>query len=55
MTSSVGFSEIFLILAIMVIFIDSKRIPGLIRQSVKTIAQLRAAVKKFIDEINAKS
>jgi len=51
MTSGIGFSEILLILAIIVIFVDSKHIPGLIRKSVKTVAQLRAAVKKVIDEI----
>jgi Sec-independent protein translocase protein TatA len=54
MTSGIGFSEILLILAIMVIFVDSKHIPGLIQKSVKIVAQLRAAVKKFIDEINVK-
>jgi len=54
MISGIGFSEILLILAVMVIFIDSKHIPGIIRQSVKAMAQLRAAVKKFIDEINVK-
>jgi len=52
MTSGIGFSEILLILAIIVIFVDSKHIPGLIRKSVKTVAQLRAAVKRFVDEIN---
>jgi len=52
MTSGIGISEILLIVAIMVIFVDSKHIPGLIRKIVKTMAQLRAAVKKFVDEIN---
>jgi len=51
MTSGIGFSEILLILAIIVIFVDSKHIPGLIRKSVKTVAQLRGAIKKFVDEI----
>ena len=51
MTSGVGFSEILLILAIIVIFVDSKHIPGLVRKSVEIVSQLRAAVKKFIDEI----
>jgi len=54
MTSGVGFSEILLVLAIIVIFVDAKQIPGLIRKSVKIIAQLRAAVKKFLDEIDIK-
>jgi len=52
MTSGIGFSEILLILAIIVIFIDSKQIPGLIRKSIKIVSQVRAAVKKFIDELN---
>ncbi len=51
MTSGIGFFEILLILAIMVIFVDSKQIPGLIRKSVKVIAQVRAAIKKFIEEL----
>jgi Sec-independent protein translocase protein TatA len=54
MTSGVGFSEILLVLAIIVIFVDAKQIPELIRKSVKIIAQLRAAVKKFLDEIDIK-
>jgi len=54
MTSGVGFSEIFLILAIIVIFVDAKQIPELIRKSVRIIAQIRAAVKKFIDDIDIK-
>jgi len=51
MTSGIGISEILLILAIIVIFVDSKHIPDLVRKSVKTMAQLRAAVRNIIDEI----
>jgi Sec-independent protein translocase protein TatA len=54
MTSGIGFSEIFLILIIMVIFVDAKQIPGLIRKSFKIMAQLRAAIKKFIDDMDVK-
>jgi Sec-independent protein translocase protein TatA len=54
MTSGIGFSEILLILAIIVVFVDSKHIPGLVRKSVKTMAQLRTAVKRFIDEMDVK-
>ncbi len=54
MSSGIGFSEILLILAVMVIFIDSKKIPGLIRKSFRIAGQLRAAVKKFIDEFDVK-
>jgi len=54
MTSGVGFSEVLLILAIIVIFVDTKQIPGLIRKSARIVAQLRATVKKYIDDINIK-
>jgi Sec-independent protein translocase protein TatA len=54
MSTGIGFSEILLILAIIVIFIDSKQIPGLIRNSIKIMGQVRAAIKKFIDELDVK-
>jgi Sec-independent protein translocase protein TatA len=54
MASGIGFSEILLILAIMVIFIDSKQIPELIRKSFRIAGQLRAAIRKFIDEFDVK-
>jgi Tat protein translocase TatB subunit len=54
MTSGIGFSEILLVLVITVIFVEPKQIPGLIRKSVKIVAQLRAAIKKFIDELDVK-
>ncbi|MDR1829878.1 MAG: hypothetical protein LBQ76_03820 [Candidatus Fibromonas sp.] len=50
MTSGIGFSEILLVLAIMVIFVEPKKIPGLIRECFKIATQLREAIKKFIDE-----
>ena len=54
MTSGIGFSEILLILVIMLIFVDAKQIPGLIRKSLKIIGQIRAEIKKFIDEMDVK-
>ncbi|MCL2220493.1 MAG: twin-arginine translocase TatA/TatE family subunit [Chitinispirillia bacterium] len=51
MTSGVGFSEILLILALIVIFINPKQLPGLIRRVSKTAAQLQAAVRKYIDDV----
>ncbi|MCL2283091.1 MAG: hypothetical protein FWC26_07220 [Fibromonadales bacterium] len=54
MTSGVGYSEVLLILLVMVIFINPKQIPGLIRKFFKITAQLRAAVKKFLDEMEIK-
>jgi Sec-independent protein translocase protein TatA len=54
MASGISFSEILLILVLIIIFVDAKQIPGLIRKSVKVIVQLRTAFKKFIDEIDVK-
>ncbi|MCL2183053.1 MAG: hypothetical protein FWB85_06260 [Chitinispirillia bacterium] len=52
MTSGVGFSEILLILVLIVIFINPKQLPGLIRKTSKTAAQLRSAVRKYMDDVN---
>jgi Sec-independent protein translocase protein TatA len=54
MISGIGFSEFFLILAIIIVFVSPKDAPRLIRKIFKIIAQLRAAVKKFLDEIDVK-
>jgi len=54
MTSGIGFSEILLVLAVMVIFVDPKQIPGLIRKSFRIVSQLRTAIKRFIDEFDVK-
>ena len=53
MKSGIGLSEILLILALVVIFVDSKKIPGLIRKTFKIAGQLRATVRKFLDDIGA--
>lgn len=52
MTTGIGLSEIILILALMVIFVDSKQIPVLIRKTLKIIAQIKAKVKEIMDEVN---
>ena len=52
MKSGIGLSEILLILALVVIFVDSKKVPGLIRKTFKIVGQLRAAAKKFLDDIS---
>jgi Sec-independent protein translocase protein TatA len=54
MTSGVSLSEILLVLALIVIFVDAKQIPGLIRKSMKIVAQARASIKKFLDDIEIK-
>lgn len=52
MTTGIGLSEIILILALMVIFVDSKQIPALIRKAFKIVAQIKAKVKEIMDEVN---
>jgi Tat protein translocase TatB subunit len=54
MTNGIGFSEILLIVAVMVIFVKPKDIPEVMRKVFKTLGQLRTTVKKFIDEIEEK-
>ncbi|MCL2260251.1 MAG: hypothetical protein FWC15_02730 [Fibromonadales bacterium] len=54
MTSGIGYSEILLILVVMLIFIDAKQIPDLLRKTFKIIAQLRATIKKILDEMDIK-
>ena len=54
MTSGISFSEILLILVVIIIFVDSKQLPGLLRKSFKIVRELRAAVKRFIDDIDVK-
>jgi Sec-independent protein translocase protein TatA len=54
MNSGVSVSEIFLILTIIIIFVKPKDIPQLIRKSFKLAAQLRATIKKIIDDIDVK-
>jgi Sec-independent protein translocase protein TatA len=52
MRSGVGLSEILLIMALIVVFVDSKQIPGLARKTFRAAGQMRAAVKKYMNEIN---
>ncbi|MDR0515668.1 MAG: hypothetical protein LBH25_01325 [Fibromonadaceae bacterium] len=54
MTSGIGLSEILLVLVLMVVFVEPKKVPGLIRKSLRIVAQLRSAIKKFIDELDVK-
>ena len=51
MKSGIGFFEILLILALIVIFVDSKQIPGLMRKSLKIAARLHTGLRKFFDDI----
>jgi len=48
----VGFFEILLILVLMVIFVNPKHIPGLLRKSMKIVKQIRREVHKFLDDVN---
>ena len=47
MKSGIGFSEILLILVLIVIFVDAKQVPMLIRKSVKIATRVRAEIRKF--------
>jgi len=51
MKSGIGLSEVLLILALIVVCVDSKQIPGLVRKSLKMVGQLRSAVRKFLDDV----
>jgi len=51
MKNGIGISEILLVLALVVIFVDSKKVPGLIRRTFNIAGQIRAAVKKLLDDI----
>ncbi|MDR0331439.1 MAG: hypothetical protein LBH93_07010 [Chitinispirillales bacterium] len=46
-----GFSEVLLIFALIVVFVDPKQIPGLIRRGAGAIFWARSAAKKFFDDI----
>ena len=52
MRSGIAFSEILLVLALILIFVDPKQIPGLIRKSMKIAGQLRAEVRRFLDDVS---
>jgi Sec-independent protein translocase protein TatA len=54
MTSGIGFSEVLLIFAVIIIFVSPKNAPKLIRKIFRIITQLRTAVKRFLDEIDVK-
>jgi Sec-independent protein translocase protein TatA len=51
MRSGVSFSEIILILTLIIIFVNPKEIPGLLRKGMKIVARLRAEVRKFLDDV----
>ena len=55
MSSGIGFTEILLILAVMVIFIDPKKLPGLLKKALKIAGQIRKEIQKFMDEVNKDS
>ena len=52
MTGGIGLFEILLVLGIIIIFVKPKDIPKLIRKSFKIFGQLRATIKKFMDDID---
>jgi Sec-independent protein translocase protein TatA len=52
MKTGIGISEILLILALIVIFIDAKQIPGIIKKGFKIWDRLQSEIRKFMSEIN---
>jgi len=54
MRAGVSFLEILLILTLIVVFVDPKQIPSLLKKSLKIAAQTKAEIKKFFDEISLK-
>ena len=51
MNSGIGFSQIFLILVLIVICVDPKQVPGIIRKSVKIVKQVRTGIRKIFSDI----
>jgi Sec-independent protein translocase protein TatA len=51
MKSGIGLSEILLILALIIIFIDAKQIPGLVRKGFKIAGRLRTEARKFWNDV----
>jgi len=51
MRAGVSFFEILLILALIVVFVDPKQIPGLLRKSMRIVGQAREEIKKLFDEV----
>jgi Sec-independent protein translocase protein TatA len=52
MKTGIGLSEILLILALVVIFIDAKQIPNIIKKGFKAWGRLQLEIRKFMNDIN---
>jgi Sec-independent protein translocase protein TatA len=52
MKTGIGLSEILLIFALIVIFIDAKQIPDLVRKGFKIMGRLQSEAQKFMNDIN---
>jgi Sec-independent protein translocase protein TatA len=51
MNSGVSFSEILVILTLIIIFVKPKDIPELLRKTMKIARKSRGQLRKFMDEI----
>ena len=52
MRLGIGISEIVLILVIIIIFVDPKQVPDLLKKGMKIAGQVRREIRKFLDEIS---
>ncbi|MCL2064699.1 MAG: hypothetical protein FWG98_10085 [Candidatus Cloacimonetes bacterium] len=52
MRNGIGFTEILLILVLIVIFVNPKDIPDLLRKILKIVKNIRSELKKIFDEFN---
>ena len=52
MRTGIGFYEIVLILVLMVIFVEPKKVPVILGRIFKIARQVRAEIKRFVDEFN---
>jgi len=50
--AGVGFFEILLVLILVIIFVDPKHIPGLLRRSLKIAHKVRTEIRKILDDVN---
>ena len=51
MSTGIGFSQILVILILIVIFVEPKHIPGFIRKSLKIYRQMRAELKNLFNDV----
>jgi len=51
MKTGIGLGEILVILTLIVVFVNPKQLPDLLRKTLKTVGQLRVEVRKYLDDV----